>query len=95
MAGLVARHEAATQGAAGAVGALTDPLLAEPTDAFIRVSRNIGGVRTFLETNGATVSVVRGSDDGYILAQVPVSFINRIAERSEVTEAGLCASQAA
>ena len=86
MAGLVARHKAATQGASGAVRALTDPLLAEPTDTFIRVSRDIDNTRSFLETNGATVSVVRGSGDGYILAQVPVSLIERVAKRSEVTD---------
>ena len=82
MAGLTARHQARIRG--GAV-ALADPLLAEPTDAFIRVSQDIGDTRTFLETNGAAVSVARGSDHGYILAKVPVSLIERIAQRAEVT----------
>ena len=86
MAGLDARYRSATQGATGAAGASADALLAQPTDAFIRVSRDIADVRAFLETGGATVSVVRGTDEGYILAQVPVSLIKQIVQRAEVTE---------
>ena len=82
-AGLVARHETASQ----VVGhTAADPLLVEPADAFVRISHDISGVRAFLEANGATVIVSRGSDSGYILAQVSVSLIAELAERVEVTE---------
>ena len=58
--------------------------LLPPRGVFIRVNRNIGDVRSFLEANGAKVSAVRGSYDGYIIADAPLSLLNSLARRPEV-----------
>ena len=81
LAGLVARHQERVESGART----TDPLLVEPAGAFIRVSRNIASIRRFLENNDAIVSTVRGSDNGYIIAEIPIALLISLAQRSEVT----------
>ena len=83
MAGLVALHKSSSQ---GSTRSPRDPLLSRSADAFIRLSRDIDDTKSFLETGRGTVVISRGTDSGYILAQVPVSLIERVAQRAEVTE---------
>ena len=63
---------------------LAEAAFLAPRGVFIRVDRNIADVRSFLEANGAKVSATRGSYDGYIIAEAPLSLINRLARRPEV-----------
>ena len=63
---------------------LAEAAFLAPRGVFIRVDRNIADVRGFLEANGAKVSATRGFYDGYIIAEAPLSLINRLARRPEV-----------